>query len=490
MNRSGRFLAALLAGPCFGACSINPLTKRPDMVITSKAKESEIGKQEAAKVEATMGLMQDPELTAYVAAIGERLAHQVPDSEFEFTFNIVSMDQPNAFALPGGPVYVSRGLIPLTNSEDELANVIGHEVAHVLGRHAASRVTLSAPISIVTGIGAFATGIVSSRLSNLVSGIGGVTNSLIFSPYSREQENQADRYGMELAAKSGWDPAAMSKFLSVLQNQEKLVGAEQSKFSFFSSHPNTPDRVEKTVSRARSIEIVPDAPIEPTRRAFLDKLDGIIVDQDPEEGIFIDNHMLHTGMGFGIEYPEDWKTVNQPQAIAAAEPDGRALSVLQLAGEGNNPLAAARKIAPNYGLSDRNLREIDINGLPAVRTRARSKKTMLDLTWVALGGKIFQISCATSPDSEEEFRQLFIKIPHSFHALSREEIDSIAVRRLRIREARSMETVAELAKRTGSHWKPAEVAVANGLELDARLQTGMPVKIVLEEPYERSGRED
>lgn len=477
-------LTSAAIGLWLGGCSVNPLTKRPELVITSKAKEVEIGKREAAKVEAGLGLVQNEELSAYVRAIGDRLVTQVPDSGFAFTFDVVSMREPNAFALPGGPVYVSRGLIPLTNSEDELADVLGHEVAHVLLRHSARRVTAAAPLSIVTGIGALAAGIVSPMLGELVLGVGGVTQGLLFARYSRGQEEEADRYGMELAARSGWQPAAMSRFLHTLENEEKLQGAADRRFSFFSSHPQTPERVRKTAARAESIAVVPAPPIAPDRRAFLDRLEGMIVDQDPREGIFIGNRMLHTGMDFALEFPVDWKTINQPQVIAAAAPQGKAMSAVELAGEGNDPMVAARAMAPSLGLADSKLHEIEINGLRAVSANARAPELYVDLTWIAHRGLVFLITGATSPQRESEFRSAFIRIPHSFHTLTASERAAIRVQRLRVREAREGETIAALCARSDCAWTAEQVAVANALRVDQVLAVGALVKIAREEPYE------
>jgi len=475
--------ASLLAAACLGGCSINPLTGRPDVVLTSKAKESEIGRREAAKVEASIGLVADAERTAYVEAIGQRLAAQVPDSGFTFSFHVVNMAQPNAFALPGGPIYVSRGLLPLANSEDELANVLGHEVAHVLGRDAASRVTLAAPLSIATGIGAVATSIVSPALGGVVAGIGGATQGLLFAPYSRSQENAADRYGMELAAKCGWQPAAMSSFLHTLENQQKLAGEDERRVSFFASHPSTPDRVKSTAARAGQIALSPGQPIEPDRRGFLRRLSGMIVDQDPQEGIFVDNRLLHTGLGFALEFPAGWKTGNRPQAIAAADPAGNAVSVLQLAGDGDDPLAVARTMAPSYGLPDNKLRSIEINGLRAVAATGRSREVVAELTWIAHRGAVYLITCAAPPQHEKEFRSAFVQIPHSFHALTASERAAIRVRRLRIVAARAGETVAALCKRSGCAWTPQEVATANALDVDEALPAAAPIKIARDEPY-------
>ncbi len=214
------------------SCAINPVSGRPDLILTSKATEQSLGDQEAAKVKATMGLVEDRKLVEYVNAVGARLVAQTDSEGFDFHFHVVNMKEPNAFALPGGNVYVSRGILALANSEDELAGVIGHEIAHVVGRHTGGRITLGAPLKIVTGIGAATTGIVSPMLGNLIGGIGGLTEGLLLSPYDRQQERDADRYGIELAAAAGWDPAALSSILRDLEREETLAGKSSRRGSF------------------------------------------------------------------------------------------------------------------------------------------------------------------------------------------------------------------------------------------------------------------
>ena len=154
-------LAFLLSG-----CAVNPVSGKSEVALISAEEEQELGAQEAEKVKQSMGLIDDPEILAYVKAVGRRLAEHSPRKDVDYTFHIVDMEVPNAFALPGGYVYVSRGLLVLVNSEDELAGVMGHEIGHVAGRHAVQRVTRSvatSPFRIVTGIAGAAASIVAPR---------------------------------------------------------------------------------------------------------------------------------------------------------------------------------------------------------------------------------------------------------------------------------------------------------------------------------------
>jgi predicted Zn-dependent protease len=203
-------------------CAVNPVTGNREVVFMSIEGEKELGAENAKQVEEQMGLVDDPKLVSYIESIGQRLAKHSPYQDVTYQFQVVDMEEPNAFALPGGYVYVSRGLLVLVNAEDELAGVIGHEIGHVATRHSVQRLTRAAPIGLVTGVTSAAVGIVSSSLANAVSGTGTLLNSAILAAYSREQENDADAIGQLLAIKAGWNPEGITHFLSPVQ-ERRLV---------------------------------------------------------------------------------------------------------------------------------------------------------------------------------------------------------------------------------------------------------------------------
>ena len=229
--------AGLLIALMFQGCAMNPVTGRPDFVLTTTEGERKIGKDAAQEVEQSMGLTEDPALAAYVKAIGKQLARQSPRKDVEYQFYVVEMGEPNAFALPGGFVYVSRGLLALANSEDELAGVVGHEIGHVAARHSVRRMSAAAPFAIVAGITGGAVGLVSDSLGDAVAAIPSLAGKAFLAPYSRQQEREADDVGVDIMAKAGWDPSGLSTFLHTLQRQEELQLGESRQPGFFDSHP-------------------------------------------------------------------------------------------------------------------------------------------------------------------------------------------------------------------------------------------------------------
>ena len=469
-------------------CAINPVSGRPEVTLVSETKEREIGETEARRVAESMGLVDDPALIAYVRAVGERLARFSPRAGVPYRFAIVEMEEPNAFALPGGYVYVSRGLLVLTNSEDELAGVVAHEIGHVAARHAVRRVTRAAPLAVLTGLTAMVTGIVSPTLGSVVGGIGGAAGALILAPYSRDQEREADRVGQDIVAKAGWDPAGLSRMLRTLEREEAMHGGTRRAMGFFATHPPLPRRVAETEEHARELERGVAQPIAGSRRDFLRKLEGLVVGPRAAEGVFDGETFLHPDLDFHVRFPAGWKTANEHTVVGAQAPDGRAVVVLETAGEGSDPEAALRALEKESKVSLASSSERrTVNGLPAVhataRGRTRDGHLALDLTWIAHADNIYRLTGATPPSGAEAMRSVFRATADSFGPLTAAERAAIRELRLDVVDARAGETLATLLARTDSAWSPEFAAVANGLEPAAMLRGGEPVKVAVSRPY-------
>lgn len=270
--------------------------------------------------------MREPALAAYVQAVGAKLAAVSERPAGPWQFLVVDRPEPNAFALPGGHVYVTRGLLALANSEDELAGVLGHEIAHVTASHSTKRLgaaVATAPLAIASGLAGLAVGIVSPALGSAVAGAGElVTEGLVLAPYSREQEHEADEIGQTLAARAGYDPAALPRFLETLDREVALApGQKREGSSFFDSHPLTPDRVARTEERARQLARAAASPIAGARGAFLAKLDGLVVGEDPAQGVFQGRVFLQPELGLALDFPAGWKTRNTNEAVGALSPE-------------------------------------------------------------------------------------------------------------------------------------------------------------------------
>ena len=483
---SRRVLLAVLT--LLGACTRNPVSGRPELTVMSAAEERRIGAEQAAEVARTIGLVDDPRLGTYVQEVGRRLAARSPRRDVTYTFAVVDMAEPNAFALPGGEIFVSRGLLVLANSEDELTGVLGHEIGHVAARHAARRVTRAAPLALVTALGAGITGLVSPAVGGLLGSVGELANSALLAPYSRDQEREADRVGQEILAGAGYDPAALSTFLHTLEREEALHRDQARAWSFFATHPPTPERVATTAREAAHLTRAASAPIAASDADFLAHLDGLSVGPSAHDGVFEGATFRHPDLGFAVRLPAGWKAANGRSAIGAVAPDGGAIVLLDGATTETDPVEAERafeKEARSGPLP--NTEKLTIAGLPAVHAAAvidsRRGPLALDLTWIASAGRLYRVTGIAPGGRAEEFRAAWRETAASFRPLTTSERRAIRETRLRIARARHGETIGDVVRRAGSAWSAEEAAVANEVAPGDVLAGGRPVKVTMTEPY-------
>ncbi|MCG8590954.1 MAG: M48 family metalloprotease [Proteobacteria bacterium] len=477
-ERTARRVLSLTSCACLAAFA----TGCALLAFTSNEREAELGAKLAAEVEAALGTVSDAELAAYVDALGQRLAATDGDPEFEYHFYVVEMVEPNAFALPGGHVFVSRGLLALLNTEDELANVLGHEIGHIRGRHAAHRTVAAAPLSVATGLGSLAASIVSPRVGRAVAGVGGFANQAIVSPYSREQERDADRRGQELAARAGYDPGALSAFLRTLEREAQRRGQGSGRVAFLATHPSTAERAAATAKRARQLEPEPAPVLSPTREAFLSRLVGLQVGPSPAAGVFRDELFLHPDLNFALRFPAGWETANRRDAVAAKAADADVWAMLQLVGEGDDPSQGLVELARESRVDVGRAQQVSIHGKRAVRLDTRSQGRRMELTWIAHENRIYRIVGAAPVRDWEAASAALRAVSESFRSLSLVEAASIEDQRLQLVSAREGETIADVLGRAESAWSPEEAAVANGVEMGTDLG-GRLVKVTRQERY-------
>jgi len=452
--------------------------------------EQKLGDDEAKQVEQEMGLLREPALTGYVRALGEKLAAVSERPAGPWQFEIVDRPEPNAFALPGGHVYVTRGLLALVNSEDELAGVIGHEIGHVTARHSSKRIgaaIATAPVTIATGLAGFAVGIVSPLLGSLVSGTGeAITGGLVLAPYSREQEHEADELGQELAAKAGYAPDGIARFLHTLDRDLALRPGGKEEFHFLDDHPLTPDRVVRTEERARELKPAAASPIARDRAAFVAKLDGVVVGEDPAQGVFDDGRFLHPELGFAMDFPKGWKTQNTNDSVGAVSPEKDAVVALHVAAQDSTLDQVVAKVKEQQ--SDTTFERLKVNGLPAARTTLSERGRVTEITLIEYQKTVYGVVGQSTDSASKQSSKALRATAGSFRALGESERRSIKESRLRVRTARADETSDAIAKRTGTTWEAARVAVANEVEVSDRFAAGWPVKLALPQAYTPRGQ--
>lgn len=466
-----------------GGCATNPATGERMMSLMSAEEEARIGAQEHERLlPAFGGKVSDEALQRYIASIGNLLARTSELPNLKFTFTVLNTDMVNAFALPGGYVYITRGLLALANSEAEVAGVLAHEIGHVTARHAAQRHSrsvlaggLAAAIGIFTGSGELAQ-IAGSGLGIYLRG------------YSREQEFEADTLGVRYLKRAGFDPGAMARFLASLRAHSQLTAALMGQpestvdeSNIMATHPRTVERVQRAEATAGG-----PAPKDPIvgRDVFLGKINGMIYGDAPDQGYARGRDFLHPDLRFRFRVPEGYFLINQPSQVVARGPDG-VLAIFAAApgAEGREPYDYLVNVwAAKAQLSER--KRLTINGLAAATAaiRIRTSDGVRDVRLVAIrrGREMFRFMFVAPTGAARELDRAYRETALSFRDVSAAEAGRWRPYVVRVVPVRRGDTVAGMAGRMAvERFKERHFRVINGLGPKDGVVAGQSVKIVV-----------
>ncbi|MGN7438885.1 MAG: M48 family metalloprotease [Alcanivorax sp.] len=321
IKRFFNIFALLLSTFFIVGCSTNPATGQNQFTaFMSPEQEKQVGAQEHQKVLQEYGLYKDQKLQDYVTKVGQSVVKHTERPEVQYKFFLLDSPIVNAFALPGGYIYLTRGVMALSNSESEMAAVLGHEAGHITGRHSAER--YSRGLATTLGASILAAAIDSSGVSQAL----GVGSDLYLKSYSRGQESEADTLGIRYLTRAGYDPNAMSGFLRSLQAdsalQAKMAGVQASSAnSFFSTHPDTGQRVQQTVIEAR--EYGQQGIVNQAEHFRL--IDGMVYGDSEKQGFARGRTFYHPELGFKFSVPKGYTLTNQPTQVVAKGPNNGAI---------------------------------------------------------------------------------------------------------------------------------------------------------------------
>ena len=477
-SRRGLLAAVVVAAltvPWLAGCAINPATGGSMFSLMSPEEERRIGAQEHPKaVQAFGGLYQNPELARYIEGIGQLLVQTTETPNEKFTFVVLDSDIVNAFALPGGYIHVTRGLLALANNEAEAAGVIAHEIGHVVARHGAARASAATLGGIGAALGAIVLGDLGAQLGQQAAGAG-------VASYSRGQEYEADSLGVRYLRRAGFDPEAMADFLASLQAQSELAaqiaGGRDNGGSIMASHPRTQDRVQAAIKEANS-GVPPRNPIE-DREVYLRKIDGMIYGDSPNHGLVRGNRFAHPTLQFGFEVPRNFKLTNQADRVVARGPQNTMIQFSQVR-DSATPLDYLRNIRVG------NIETLTVNGMAAatgtLRGNTQQGPTELRVVAIrfdsnALYQFLFLVPVQLVSQLDGELRQTV----NSFHRLSAQEAAALRPLRIQVAQVRPGDTIESLAERTAfADHKLQRFMVLNGLREGASLRPGQLIKLVVE----------
>jgi predicted Zn-dependent protease len=338
MNRARNLIA--LACLTALACAVNPATGKRELSLIGEQQEIAIGRENDQQITAQLGLYEDADLAAYVNRVGQTLAAKSERPGLPWKFQVVDDPVVNAFALPGGFIYVTRGILGHFNSEAELAAVLGHEIGHVTARHSVSQMSKAQLAQLGLGLGSILAPEQAARFGNLAAqGL-----ELMFLKYGRDDERQADDLGLRYALSSGYDPRPMIEVFEMLERVSASAGGGRVP-AWLSTHPDPGARGERIAS-----EIATASAGKVERDAYLARIDGVTFGEDPRQGYFRENVFYHPDMQFRLEFPAGWKTQNTRQAVVALAPSDDAAMQLSLSRQGT-PQEALRAFLAQEGVT-------------------------------------------------------------------------------------------------------------------------------------------
>jgi predicted Zn-dependent protease len=460
-----------------GSCARNPVTGKNDLMLMSESQEIAMGQQSDPEVVAFFGLYNDDEMQRFISIKGQEMASVSHRKNLKFHFKVVDSPVVNAFAIPGGYVYFTRGIMAHFNNEAEFAGVLGHEIGHITARHSAKQYSKA----MVAQVGLVAGTVISPKFGQYAdiaqTGIG-----LLFLKFGRDAEVESDKLGVEYSTKIGYDAKEMASFFETLDRLQKHSGAEEVP-DFLSTHPNPADRKSKVSRLANSWKKKMNAnDLKVSRNNYLKMIDGIVYGEDPKQG-FVENSMFyHPVLKFQIPIPAQWNFENTPQQVQMAARDGAAMMILTLA-QGNSLESAANAVMQKYQLTPVETRKESINGNAALMVVADQQQEQVTIrtltTLIQYGENIYMIIGVSERGEFNNHVSTFQSTMTRFAALTDQEKINRKPQRIRVKTIQRNGTLAQALENLNVNSKRMEeLAILNGMELKDRVESGMLIKII------------
>jgi len=466
--------AALAAG---SGCARNPVTGKKEVVLMSEKQEIEMGKEADPEIIKQFGLYEDSSLQRYMNQLGQQMAAISHRPNLEYHFRVINSEVVNAFAVPGGYVYFTRGILAHLNNEAQFAGVLGHEIGHITARHTVQqqRNQILAQVGLIAGM------ILSPELARFgeaaSQGLG-----LMLLKYGRDAERQSDELGVAYSAKIGYDPQYMADFFQTLERQAKAAGSEELP-DFLSTHPSPGERyttVKKLAAEEKQKLGLTNPKVD--RSQFLQQIDGLIYGEDPKEG-FLDNGVFyHPPLKLQFTIPGNWAYQNSPTQVQLAARDGKALMIFTLA-QGNTLEDAASAVLQQYKLQQVSANRTSVNGLNAlvmVADLPQQNGTLRTLSYlIQYGGAIYHMIGVTAIADFPGYEQTFVSSMQSFRELTDASKLNKKPQRVRVKTVASNSSFEQAIRSLGvPQSRFEEMAILNGMQLSDTVTKGSQIKII------------
>jgi predicted Zn-dependent protease len=483
MRRSTWLSRVVLIGlvAVLSACVRNPVTGKHELSLVSRSDEIAIGKQAAAEAIRSIGPYSDPRLEAYVNDLGRKLAKVNERPDLPWEFHVLDDPAVNAFALPGGPVFVTRGILGYLTSEAELASVMGHECGHVAAKHSVQMITRGEVAELGIGLGAIFVPTVGRFGQAIGAGV-----QLLFLKYSRDNELQADALGMRYAYRLGYDVRATKDLFVMLDGVGKREGGRLPEW--LATHPNPGNRLQRAEQQLAALGDVDWDRRELGRESYLRRIDGLVFGEDKRQGYVADSTFVHPVLGFQLELPKGWPVLNERERVVSVSADRDAAIELGIVAA-RSPEQAMRDF-----FSSPNVREASPTGAPAeggVRYfQARDDSGTVGglVSFFEFSNRTFQYVAYSELRRLPAYDEAFRRSLASFGPVTDPKRLDVQMARIQIATVPGDMTLAEFQRRFPSVISIDELALINGTAPDRPLTPGRLVKRVVATPAKSASR--
>ena len=466
---------AAVAGVLVTSCAINPVSGKSELALVPESQEIAMGKQGSAEVVQSIGLYPDAGVQTYVSRLGLSLAANSERPQLAWEYHVLDDPSVNAFALPGGYIFVTRGLLTHLTNEAELVSVLGHETGHVTARHSVRQISQAQLAQLGLGIGSM----LSSGIREY-SGVAGAGLGLLFLKFSRDDETQADQLGFRYALTDGYDVREMIGVFQMLDQQSKMSGGGRLP-EWQATHPDPGNRIKATEQRVAALQQEDFSNKRVGEEAFLKVTDGMVYGENPRLGFFRGSLFMHPDLRFLFRFPDGWKTQNRSDAVLGASPAQDAVIVLRLAS--GTAAEAARAFFSQEGLQAGTVSQNQIHGFPA-RSGQFSAETEQGVvrgiaTFIEYGGTTYQITAYTAGDKFSRYGSALERSSLSFDRLTDPDALAVQPMRLRLTRAPRAMSLTQFNSQYSSSVSLDELALINGIGKAGQLRSGQMVKRVV-----------
>lgn len=458
------------------SCAVNPVTGKQELMLLSESEELRLGRETDAEIVKQYGIYEDSKLTAYLNGICQRLAKVSHWPQLTYQFKIIDSPVVNAFAVPGGYVYFSRGILAVLNNEAEVSSVMGHEIGHITARHSAKQYTKAQLAQIGLGVGSIFVD------STLITSLAQLGVGMLFLKFSRDHEREADRLGVEYASKAGYDASHLATFFETLNRINP--GSDRSGLpGWFSTHPSPEDRIPAVRALAPEWQQrLGLKELKVNRDNYLKEIDGLIYGDDPRQGYVDENIFFHPPLRFQFPVPHKWKLNNRRSQVEMVNEAQDAVIFFSFIDEISSR-EAVKKFISKTGASVIRSEPVSVNGLPSQRLIAdiRTQKGAYRLLsyFIEKDRKVFVFHGLAGVERFQNYQTLFDQTMRQFKDLSDPRRIHVKPDRIRIHAVgKSLSLENHLQALGIPNDKMKEISLLNGMDLHQTIPTGTLIKVV------------